>query len=162
MKIGIISDTHDNLDTAREAVSFLEERADKVIHCGDIVSPFTAELFDADFDFYYVKGNNDGEWSLKEAVNEFGEFLGEQEELELGGQKFGIYHGTEEGIVESMVNSGKYDYVVRGHTHEKKLEEVGDTVEINPGGIAIPGSEECLHVAVLDLETGSIGFHRVE
>lgn len=162
MKVGIIADTHDNLDTTRNAVAFLEEQVSKVVHCGDMVAPFTAKFFDSDFDFYYVKGNNDGEWNLKETVEGFGDFLGKQGEVTIDGQKLGVYHGTEESIVELMVESGKYDYVIRGHTHEKKLEEIGNTVEINPGGIAIPGAEEVLHVAILDLETGDIEFHKVE
>ena len=73
MKIGIISDTHDNLDKAESAVDFFEsEEVDKLIHCGDIIAPFTAELFDADFDLHCVRGNNDGEWNLKTTVEEFG------------------------------------------------------------------------------------------
>ena len=55
MKIGIISDTHINLDEAKEAADLFEsEEVEKVIHCGDIIAPFTAELFDADFDFHCV------------------------------------------------------------------------------------------------------------
>lgn len=161
MKLGVISDTHDNLDTARQAVKFLEDRVDIVVHCGDIVAPFTAEIFHADFDFYAVRGNNDGEWNLQEKINEFGEYLGEAGELEFEGFTFGIYHGTSEIITDSMTRSGKYDFVLRGHTHETSLREHGDTIEVNPGGIPIPGSEDPLHVAVIDLSTGDVELHEV-
>ncbi len=162
MKIGVVSDTHDNLEVARKAVEFFEERVDLVVHCGDIIAPFTAEVFDADFDFYCVRGNNDGEWNLKATVEEFGEFFNNVAELEFEGERIAIYHGTDEEIADSLLECGEYDYVFRGHTHTKKLRENGDTVEVNPGGIHVPWDEEALHVAVLDLETGEIEFHGVE
>lgn len=161
MRIGVVSDTHDNLGKAEKAVEFFEEReVEKVIHCGDMVAPFTAELFDAEFDFVYVRGNNDGEWNLKETVEEFGEFHNNVAELELDGEEIAIYHGTEEEIVEGLA-SRDYDYVFRGHTHEKNLREVGDTLVINPGGIRLPDQEEEFHVATLELKTGEVEFHRV-
>lgn len=164
MKLGIISDTHDNIGLTRESIDFFEKQeVDAVIHCGDMVAPFTAELFDRDsFDFYAIRGNNDGEWGLQAKVNKFGEFLGEIGELELGDNLLAVYHGMEESIVDSLVMSGEYDYVLRGHTHMKKLHEAEGTIEINPGGIKIPGQDEEFHVATLDLETGEIEFHGVE
>ena len=162
MKIGVVSDTHDNIEKAEAAVKFFEaEGAEAVIHCGDMVAPFTAELFDADFDFYYVQGNNDGEWNLKEIVEEFGEFYNNIAELEFNGFSFAIYHGTEEEIVDSLVESEKYEYVLRGHTHEKKIEEVDGTVELNPGGIKLPEQEEEFHVVTIE-EDGEVEFHKVE
>jgi len=161
MKIGIISDTHDNLDKAENAVDFFEsEEVDKLIHCGDIIAPFTAELFDADFDFHCVRGNNDGEWNLKTTVEEFGNYHDNMVELEFEGISIVVYHGTEEAIVEGLVEKD-YDYVFRGHTHEKKVEENSGTVELNPGGIKLPGQNEDFHVAILDLETLEIEFHRI-
>lgn len=163
MKLGIVSDTHDNLDLARDAAKFFSsEDVDAVIHCGDMVAPFTAEIFDRGFDFYAVRGNNDGEWNLKQTVEEFGEFYNNIAELELSGKEIAVYHGTEEEIVEALVNSGSYDYVLRGHTHEKKIEEREGTIEINPGGIATPFAEEEFHVATLDLKSGEIEFHGME
>ncbi|MFB6145554.1 MAG: metallophosphoesterase [Candidatus Nanohaloarchaea archaeon] len=162
MRIGIVSDTHDDIELSEKAVAFFEkEGVDKVIHCGDMVSPFTAELFDADFGFYYVRGNNDGEWNLKEAVEEFGSFYNNIAELGIKGSRIAVYHGTEEEIVSALMDSEEYDYVLRGHTHEKKLAENGETVEINPGGIKLPGQTEELHIALLDLDTGDIEFREI-
>lgn len=162
MKIGIISDTHDNLGLTRKAVEFFEDKGcETVIHCGDMVAPFTAELFDADFEFHYVRGNNDGEWNLKETVEEFGNFYNNIAELEIEGLEIGVYHGTEEEIVEGLVEKS-YNFVFRGHTHEKKISEHSGTVELNPGGIRLPDQEEEFHVATLDTETREIELHRVE
>ncbi|MFB6204481.1 MAG: metallophosphoesterase [Candidatus Nanohaloarchaea archaeon] len=162
MEIGVISDTHDDLETARKAIEFLETRVDTVLHCGDMVAPFTAQLFDREFDFYAVRGNNDGEWNLKSTVEEFGEFFNNVAELELEDEKIAVYHGTEESIADALVTSGRYDYVFRGHTHEKKLREFNGTVEVNPGGIPIPGAEEEFHVATVDLSDGDVEFHEVD
>ena len=163
MKIGIVSDTHDNIELAEKAVEFFQDQnCETVVHCGDMVAPFTAEIFDSGFDFHTVRGNNDGEWNLQEKVNEFGTFHGEVAELELDGEKIAVYHGTKEALAEGLVESGSYDYVFRGHTHEKKLEEVGETVELNPGGIRILDQTEKFHVATLETETGEIQFHRIE
>lgn len=162
MKLGLVSDTHDNLETVESAVEFfLEQEVDAVVHCGDMVAPFTAELFDADFDFYAVRGNNDGEWDLKKTVEEFGEFYNNIAELEFENSLVAVYHGTEEELVSALVESGKYDYVLRGHTHEKNLREEDETVEINPGGIAVPFAPGSFHVATLELPEGEIQFHEV-
>lgn len=158
MKIGVVSDTHDNLDSARKAISIFEdEEVQKVVHCGDVISPFTAELFDREFDFHAVRGNNDGEWNLKETVEEFGDFYNNVAELEFEGDEIAAYHGTEEQIVEALV-SMDYDYVLRGHTHKRKKKLHGETIEINPGGIELPGQDECFSVAIIDLEKGDIDF----
>jgi putative phosphoesterase len=44
--IGIISDSHDNMDAIRKAVGFFNNSDVKaVLHAGDLVSPFTARAF---------------------------------------------------------------------------------------------------------------------
>jgi len=72
-----------------------------------------------------------------------------------------VYHGTEEKIVEGLVQKD-YDYVFRGHTHVRKLEEHGRTVELNPGGIRLLGQDEVFSVAVVDTEVEEIEFHEIE
>lgn len=163
MKLGIVSDTHDNLEKARATVKFFNsQNIDTVIHCGDIISPFTAEIFNSDFNFHYVRGNNDGEWNLKNMVEQFGTFYNNIAELNFEDKTFAVYHGTEEEIVKSLVNSEKYDYVLRGHTHQRKHKKHEDTIEINPGGIKLPGQEETFSVAILDVETGETEFYSEE
>lgn len=165
MKLGIVSDTHDNFKVAERAVEFFERKGcEKVIHCGDMICPATAELFDAQFEFYCVRGNNDGEWKLKETVEDFGTWMGNVGELEFRDLEFAVYHGTDEEITAGLRESGKYDYVLRGHTHRKKVRESenGRTVELNPGGVKLPFQEEKLHVIVMDPDSGEFEFHRLE
>ena len=161
MKIGIVSDTHDNIDLAEKASDFFDENVEKVIHCGDMVAPFTAELFDKDYDFYAVRGNNDGEWDLKSTIENFGRFENNLMELEINHLSIVVYHGTDERIVEGLVKDD-YDYVFRGHIHERKIEDHQGTIEVNPGGIRLPGKEQNFSVAVLDTDTAQVEFQIIE
>ncbi|SFR96454.1 hypothetical protein SAMN05216559_1603 [Halomicrobium zhouii] len=162
MLVGIVADTHDNLALVEAAVETFEERGvETVIHCGDIVAPFSAAPFDSEFAFHAVRGNNDGEWALAATINEFGTYHGEMAELTLDGTDLGVYHGTSEAIVEALVASANYDYVLHGHTHERTHEVFEGTVQINPGGIAFEGAPEPFSVAVLDTETGEVEFEEL-
>ena len=157
MKIGVIADTHDDSDVIEQAVErFIAEGVDVVIHCGDIVAPFSATPFDADFDVYAVRGNNDGEWALANTVDEFGTYLGEMGELTFDGIDFAVYHGTSQPIVDALVESGAYDYVLHGHTHERVREKHEGTVRLNPGGIAIPQAPNPPTAVIIDTETDEI------
>lgn len=63
MKIGIISDTHDNLDAIDRTIETLNSyKIDLVIHAGDVISPFAARRFkELKSPLRVVYGNNDGE-----------------------------------------------------------------------------------------------------
>ena len=154
MRLGIVSDTHDNLDHVQQAVELFESHGvDRVVHCGDIVAPFSATPFDTDaFDFSAVRGNNDGEWALGNVVD--GEFaaLAEVRPELVDDTEIAVYHGTNGVLREGLADSGNYDYVFHGHTHERTVETHGETVRVNPGGLPIPGADDAFHVATLDTE----------
>jgi len=155
MYLGIVSDTHDNLDVVEAAVDVFErEGVDAVVHCGDVVAPFSATPFDADFEFHAVRGNNDGEWALADTVADFGTYHGEAAELTVDGRDVAVYHGTSGAVVDALVDSGTYDYVLYGHTHERAHEQRGETTRINPGGVAIDAAPEPPSAVVLDTESG--------
>ena len=132
--IGIMSDSHDNLDAIKKAVAaFNNAHVDLVIHAGDMISPFTAkEIKNLNCDFKAVFGNNDGE---RDGLRHF--FKGicyhdDFQEIEIEGKKFAVIHGTNEDVVDALVKSGKYDVVIRGHTHQLKIKK-GKCMMINPG-----------------------------
>jgi len=138
MKIGLMSDTHDRLDAVEKAIDFFNREGVKhVLHAGDLVSPFVAPKFAGlKAKLYYVWGNNEGD---REFIRvKFGEFgvnpLGNFAALELGGRKIALLHGTHEEIVDSLVKSGSFDVVVRGHTHQAGIREEG-TLLVNPGEV---------------------------
>jgi hypothetical protein len=160
MQVGIVSDTHDNLDVVQEAVGVFEGRADAVVHCGDVVAPFSATPFDREFEFYAVRGNNDGEWALAETVREFGTYLGEMGALTLDGSSVAVYHGTSRPVTEALVDCGDYDYVLSGHTHERAERRRGETLWVNPGGIATgPDGGESPAAVLLDTASGTTEWH---
>jgi putative phosphoesterase len=135
MKIGLISDTHDNIQNIRRAVRKLnDKRVDLVIHAGDIVSPNAVESL-ADVKLVGVLGNNDKDVAgLTSAFNKInGKLEGEIYETVYDGMKFAIYHGTSIAKREQLIKSGKYDIFIYGHTHRKDNRFVGNTRVINPG-----------------------------
>jgi putative phosphoesterase len=121
--IGIMSDSHDNIDAIKKAVTLFNNKCvDVVIHAGDLISPFTASEFQKlDPEFVAVYGNNDGEREgLKSAYKDLC-VLEDFKEISIEGWKFSIIHGTNPAIVDSLRRSGKYDVVVRGHTHKLEI-----------------------------------------
>ena len=137
MKIGIISDSHDNGIAVDNALKiFKEKNVELLIHLGDIISPFTAkQLFDLGVPVKAVFGNNDGEKKfMREIFDKFGGEIYEYSWVgEIGGRKIAFTHGHIHNFVESLIDSNKYDVVLSGHTHERVEEKKGDTLHINPG-----------------------------
>lgn len=132
--IGIMADTHDNMDAIQRAVQiFNREKVELVIHAGDLIAPFTAgEFSKLNSEFVAVFGNNDGERDgLRKAYNEMC-YLEDFKELSVAGVNIAVIHGTDEALVDALARSGKYDVVVRGHTHKLKVIP-GNTMVINPG-----------------------------
>lgn len=149
MFTGIISDTHDNLDQLRKAVELFNGRkVEHVIHAGDFTSPFTFRVLkDLKCDFTGIYGNNDGDRLLLRKRS--AERIFRQPHIfELGGRKIALIH--EHHIVDALADSGHYDIVIYGHTHEPEIRKAGKTLIINPGeaGGWLSGKST---VALLDL-----------
>ena len=135
MKIGLISDTHDNIQNIQNAILLFNDKHVRfVIHAGDIVSPEAVEVF-AGVKLIGVLGNNDLE--IDRLTNAFdkigGQLKGEFCEIEQDDLIFAVYHGTNSRRKDSLIQSGKYDVVVCGHTHKIQNKKVGKTLVINPG-----------------------------
>lgn len=145
MKIGLISDTHDDIEYINKAISiFLEHKVEMVIHAGDFISPQAVKEFkklsEKKVKIFGVLGNNDGEKKGLEQIFEEinGNLLGEIGKIEVDGMKIGIYHGTDIKKKEKMMNSNKFDIFIYGHTHiripqTEKIEKIGKTIILNPG-----------------------------
>ncbi len=155
--IGIMADSHDNMDAIRAAVElFNKKKVTTVLHAGDIISPFTTTAFKKlDADMYFVFGNNDGDRLLLK--QKFGEIdaqcCGEFGDLEIEGIRIALLHGIYEPPVDALAESGDFDAVIRGHTHHAGVTEVNETLLINPGETAgvLTGKRT---VALLDPELG--------
>ncbi|PUA31207.1 MAG: hypothetical protein B9J98_07355 [Candidatus Terraquivivens tikiterensis] len=135
MLVGIVSDTHDDLDRIRRAVQvFRERRVDVVIHCGDWVSPFSVREFKG-LKVLSVLGNNDGDLLLLDkTLREMGSSLeGRFASIGLDNKKIAVIHGEYPELVEALIKSGMYDVVAHGHTHKRRCERFNDTLALNPG-----------------------------
>ena len=161
--IGIIADTHDNMEAISKAVDFFNSRkVSLVLHAGDLISPFTAREFKRlNSKLIAVFGNNEGEKEgLRKKFSELGVELRDFYEIEHKDKRIFLYHGTYEEIVSMAVKSGEYDIVMRGHTHEAKIEKIGSTLVINPG-------EACGYltgrrtIALLDLAKMQVEIHEI-
>ena len=140
MRVGVVSDSHDNVSAIRRAGEELRRRgASLVLHAGDWVSPFSArflrEALGEGVRIVGVWGNNEGERPyFLEAARKFGvEVAGEAAELEVAGRRVALYHGTSPILLRALVESGLYDVVVYGHTHQAVVERRGGTLVVNPG-----------------------------
>ena len=150
MLVGVIADTHDNMNMLKKAVDLFNERGvELVLHAGDYIAPFTAREFcRLKCKLVGVFGNNDGEkFGLKNNFMDFGELHEGIHQLELDGKKTAITHSPE--IAETLADSGAYDIVIYGHTHQADIRGPGPLV-INPGecGGWLEGKST---VAVLDV-----------
>lgn len=147
MKIGILSDTHDNLPRIRAVVELLgAEGAEVLIHAGDFVAPFSVkELLKFPGEVYGVFGNNDGEIAgIKKAWRHVfhGPYL-----FELGGLRILVCHD------EADLERAPYDDIdiqVFGHNHRPEVRE-GRPLVVNPGeaGGWLTGKSTC---ALLDTD----------
>lgn len=153
MLIGVISDTHNDIEGIQNAVNFFNLRcADLVLHCGDISLPEAAKEFaNLRCGFKAVYGNNDiDQAGLENVISEFGMIQPAPFEFKVSGKLFVMVHKPFNlGI---MANSGKYDFILYGHLHRAGIEKVGKTTVLNPG-------EACGQrfgiktVALIDLDT---------
>jgi putative phosphoesterase len=132
MLIGIIADTHDNMITLKKAVDYFNARnVHQVIHAGDFTSPFTFRVLkELRSDFTGIFGNNDGDRLLLQKHSD-GKVHNQPHILDLDNRKIIVMH--EHHIIDALAESGHYDLVIYGHTHEPEIRKVKDTLIINPG-----------------------------
>lgn len=139
MKIAVLSDIHDHLEKLEKALLLLKEsKAEAIIFCGDLVSPFmTKILAKADLPTYLCLGNNDEDHigMMKMGEPKFTWFHLSQEfgEVELDKKKLAFCHYPK--LAELLAKSGNYNAVLFGHTHVSSNEMIGKTLLINPGAV---------------------------
>lgn len=133
MKLGILSDSHDNLPVLERAVArFNAENVGLVLHAGDFVSPFTAlPLEKLRAPLVGVFGNNDGDrLYLTRRFEKIGTLHPGYYVFESAGKRIVLMH--EPKSIDELVASGAYDLIVYGHTHQLDLRG-GRTAVVNPG-----------------------------
>lgn len=160
MRIAIVSDTHNDIYAIEQFLTMLEsEKIQTIIHCGDMTRSATVEAF-VDFEVHHVWGNGDLDtFGLQFAVQ--GCLPGSTSTLTyssiLENQRLIALHGHDRNLLQSLIESGSYDYVFHGHTHRQKMERVGKTIVINPGALG-GGFRSTNSFVILDLKSGESTF----
>lgn len=159
MKLGILSDTHNNAANLTSALVAMRKRGvTELIHCGDLTNPATAALLDG-FLVHLVFGNGDL-IQMIEISAELGSLSppGQAAHIytaRLDGARIAAVHGHKGGQVDELARSGQYDYVFHGHSHRRRDERIGLARVINPGALGglRAGPRSCL---VIDLAAAEL------
>ena len=148
MKIGILSDTHDDASAAERALhSFASTGCTLIVHAGDICSPFTARLIkNCGIPHLAVFGNNDGDRIHLAMILDI---RPAPRYAEIEDTRIVIFH---EPFINELIDPGRVDLLIYGHTHQLDFSERGDMQIINPGTVAgvLAGAKTC---AIFDTGT---------
>ncbi|MEA5000965.1 MAG: metallophosphoesterase [Endomicrobiaceae bacterium] len=151
MKIGILSDTHNNTDKILKAIEFFNLRqVNFVLHAGDFSFVSSAKHFEKlKAPFMAVFGNNDFETcDLARTINKFGQIYDSPYMFVLDGKTFVLTHRI--CSVEKH-----FDYMIYGHTHKPSIQKTPDATFINPGEVWGKRYGRST-VAVLETETNRV------
>lgn len=155
MRVGIVSDTHDQLDRTRRAVELLQAAgAEALIHCGDLTSPAVVAACSV-LPFYFVFGNNDADsvQDLQRAATASGATcLGWSGVVTLGTKRFGIVHGHLTTDLKGVLSAAP-DYLLSGHSHRADDHWQDAVRRINPGALH---RAWVFTVALLEVDSGHL------
>lgn len=137
MKIGILSDTHDNVVAVDEIIDILNAQNIPVaMHAGDLIHPGVVQKFESYYQgtLHFVLGNNDGEKVvITELAHSSEKLLCHNREMELELQGKRIYMNHYSHIGEAFSELGKFDLCIGGHDHHQRVIRSDKSVFINPG-----------------------------
>lgn len=150
MKIGIISDTHGCIETWTKVFDRFFYDADFIIHAGDLLyhgprnailpeynpKELAAALNHAPVPIVAARGNCDSE--VDGMVLEF-PIQSPYAHIFINGMRLLVHHGHTLSSEQKLALAGRYriNLFVTGHTHIASLEEINDTVFLNPGSPAM-------------------------
>ncbi len=155
MKIAVLSDSHGRHEIVRRALADLRGRGvAAVLHCGDIDDTETVLLFRG-FTAHFVFGNCDWDKDgLRAAMAEAGATLHENfGHVEIAGRKIAFLHGDDKRLMRDVEQSGAYDFLFYGHTHQAEEHRTGPTRVVNPGALHRADPKRFI---VLELPGGAI------
>jgi uncharacterized protein len=144
MIVCLISDSHDNHELTKQAVSEAIERgAEAILHCGDVVAANTLTvLFEFDIPIHVVHGNNTGDLFVfnrlsADPANKL-HYYGQDADIELAGKRIFLVHYPH--YAQGLALTGKWDIVCCGHNHKAEVSQVKNilgttTYLLNPGTV---------------------------
>ena len=156
--LGVVSDTHGQVEFTRQAVRMLSSfEVQVVLHCGDIGSTEIIPLFEALADAFRVRQLSTTTSSVcRTAIEAAGQTCHELfGSMVLAGVQIAFLHGDDtRPYCESRPSNGKWDLVCHGHTHVASQQwQVGPTLVLNPGALyrANPHSLAVVELPSLDV-----------
>ena len=160
MKLGVMSDSHDNIPNVIRAVEIFNDiGVNLVVHAGDFIAPFAIDpLAELNCRVVGVFGNNDGERVvLAKKFEAIGEIHPNLASTSLGGKSIAVMHYPELAI--PIAKSGEYDIVVYGHTHKIEVSKE-KALLLNPGETGGWTTGKAT-VAVVEIETLEATLHEL-
>lgn len=132
MKIGILSDTHDNMAALEKAVAaFNDAEVALVIHAGDMIAPVMSRSIEKlQSEFIAVFGNCDGERIGLSKVFPDKIFV-PPHTIVFKEKRILVFH--EPSNIDILADSDRFDAIVYGHTHTADIRKHKNTWIINPG-----------------------------
>ena len=158
MKIAIVSDSHDNVPNIEKFLNWISANSVKlIIHCGDLAAPsMLSKLFAKKFTgpIHLIYGNVADREALEKMSNELKNVTlhGDQGKITIDGQKIAFCHRPDESKV--LAESGKYNIVFYGHSHQPWIEKMNNTELVNPGTLG--GLFQKATFAIYDTKTKNI------
>lgn len=151
MRIGILSDTHGNLEKARQAIKQMGP-IDALIHAGDHYLDAESIRIELGIPVHAVIGNND--YKLQGPAELEVTFLN---------QKFYILHGHQYASTQTRMQKLYYagieknaQVVIFGHTHVPFSEMHNEILIFNPGSIYRPRSNFGPSYGIITIENEKI------
>jgi uncharacterized protein len=156
MKIGILSDTHGEVQCTQQAINVLTQLGvSLLIHCGDIGSETIPVC--RGMRTHFVPGNIDDPKQLRQVITDpqhtFHDRMGT---LEIEGRRVAFLHGHDVKLLRSTIHSGEWDLVCHGHTHAFSSNMEGKTLVVNPGALARTSHPSLAVVELPSLEVTQI------
>jgi putative phosphoesterase len=138
MRIGVLSDTHDNLDNTIYVLNkFREREIGTLIHCGDLTSLQMVPYYEG-FRVIYTTGNMDYTTGAIEARFKrmrTDNYVGLIFRGNLDGVSVAATHSHIHGKVMDLVREKRFKYIFHGHSHQRRDEIVRGVRIINPGAL---------------------------
>jgi hypothetical protein len=161
LRLGILSDTHDELDRTIRAVRLVRDAcAEAIVHCGDLIGPAVLRAC-AVLPCWFVFGNNDCDSvpNLRATADDCGaNCLGWGGVVELAGRRIGIVHGHLTSDLRKVL-AQRPEFLLSGHSHQPSDTVIDGVRRINPE--ALHRAEE-FTVAILDLTDGRLTSVKID
>jgi len=146
MKIGVISDTHNQLRP--EVLSALES-CDVILHGGDVSRQEILDRLKTMAPVYAVRGNNDKEWA---------EYLPMCLDFTIAGLHLFMTHKKK----DLPADLSGYDLVVYGHSHKYEELRSGRTLLLNPGSCGPRRFHQPITMATVQVKDGTPVITRID